>query len=29
MINLEKQRSEIFFEFYRALPATSIDLLYA
>ena len=27
MINLEKQLSEIWFEFYRALPATSIDFL--
>ena len=29
MINLEKQGSEIWFEFYRALPSTSIDFLYA
>ena len=27
MINLEKQRSEIWFEFYWVLPATSIDFL--
>ena len=27
MINLEKQGSEIWFEFYRVLPATSIDFL--
>ena len=29
MINLEKQGSEIWFEFYRALPSTSLGCLYA
>ena len=29
MINLEKKRSEIWFEFYRALPLTCFDCIYA
>ena len=29
MINLEKKHSEIWFEFYRALPLTSFDCIYA
>ena len=29
MINLKKKRSEIWFEFYRALPLTCFDCIYA